>query len=168
MTCQRLWCVSLSAGLKRSLNFSAKKELRGWSRKSRPITHSRVLMGAGLAGRPPCLPHSQVLMGAGWAGRPPYLPHSQVLMGAGLAGRPPCLPHSQVLMGAGWAGWAGRPPCLPHSTMMWLETKLDKQQSLTSSNQWDMPKATGNKNCCQRTIHNGSLQMPVTDGSKKY
>ena len=26
-------------------------------------------MGAGLAGRPPCLPHSQVLMGAGLAGR---------------------------------------------------------------------------------------------------
>ena len=43
-------------------------------------------MGAGLAGRPPCLPHSQGLMGAGLAGRPPCLPHSQVLMGAGLAG----------------------------------------------------------------------------------
>ena len=28
-------------------------------------------MGAGLAGRPPCLPHSQALMGAGLAGRPP-------------------------------------------------------------------------------------------------
>ena len=26
-------------------------------------------MGAGLAGRPPCLPHSQVLMGAGLDGR---------------------------------------------------------------------------------------------------
>ena len=33
-------------------------------------------------------------MGAGLAGRPPCLPHSQVLMGAGLAGRPPCLPQS--------------------------------------------------------------------------
>ena len=30
-------------------------------------------MGAGLAGRPPCLPYSQVLMGAGLAGRPPCL-----------------------------------------------------------------------------------------------
>ena len=75
-------------------------------------THSQVLMGAGLAGRPPCLPHGQVLMGAGLAGRPPCLPHSQTLMGAGLAGRPPCLPYSQVLMGA---GLAGRPPCLPQS-----------------------------------------------------
>ena len=28
-------------------------------------------MGAGLAGRPPCLPHSQALMGAGLAGRTP-------------------------------------------------------------------------------------------------
>ena len=44
-------------------------------------------MGAGLAGRPSCLPHSQVLMGAGLAGRPPCLPHSHVLMGDGLAGR---------------------------------------------------------------------------------
>ena len=51
-------------------------------------------MGAGLAGRPPCLPHSQTLMGAGLAGRPPCLPYSQVLMDAGLAGRPPCLLHS--------------------------------------------------------------------------
>ena len=51
-------------------------------------------MGAGLAGRPPCLPHSQVLMGAGIAGRPPCLQHSQVLMDTGLAGRPPCLPQS--------------------------------------------------------------------------
>ena len=34
----------------------------------RPDYHSQVLMGAGLAGRPPCLPHSQVLMGAGLAG----------------------------------------------------------------------------------------------------
>ena len=51
-------------------------------------------MGAGLAGRPPCLPHSQVLMGS---------MHNQVLMGAELAGRPPCLPHSQVLMVAGLA-----------------------------------------------------------------
>ena len=63
-------------------------------------------MGAGLAGRPPCLPHSQVLMGAGLAGRPPCLPHSQVVMGAGLAVRSPCLPHSQVLMGAGLAGFS--------------------------------------------------------------
>ena len=61
-------------------------------------------MGAGLAGRPPCLPHSQVLIGAGLARRPPCLPHSQVLIGAGLARRPPCLPHSQVLMGAGLSG----------------------------------------------------------------
>ena len=64
---------------------------------------AQVLMGVGLAWRPPCLPHSQVLMGAGLAGRPPCLPHTQVLMGAGLAGRPPCLPHTQVLMGAGLA-----------------------------------------------------------------
>ena len=48
-------------------------------------------MGAGLAGRPPCLPHRHVLMGAGLAGGPPCLPHSQVLMCAGLAGRPPRL-----------------------------------------------------------------------------
>ena len=42
-------------------------------------------MGAGLAGRPPCLPHSQVLLGAGLAGGPPCLPHWQVLMCAELA-----------------------------------------------------------------------------------
>ena len=68
------------------------------------VYHSQVLVGAELAGIPPCLPHSQVRMGAGLAGRPPCLPHSQVLMGAGLAGRPPCLPHNQVLMGAELAG----------------------------------------------------------------
>ena len=62
-----------------------------------PPAQSVSFMGAGLAGRPPCLPHSQVLMGAGLAGRPPCLPHSQILMGAGLAGRPPCLPHSQTI-----------------------------------------------------------------------
>ena len=49
------------------------------------MSHTQVLMGAGLAGRPPCLPHSQALMDAGLAGRPPRLPHSQALMGAGLA-----------------------------------------------------------------------------------
>ena len=32
------------------------------------LNHIQVLMCAGLAGRPPCLPHSQVLMGAGLAG----------------------------------------------------------------------------------------------------
>ena len=60
-------------------------------------------MGAGLAGRPPCLPHSQVLMGAGLDGGPPCLPHSQVLMGAGLAGRPPCLPQSGPY--GCWVSW---------------------------------------------------------------
>ena len=46
-------------------------------------------------------------MGAGLAGRPPCLPHSQTLMGAGLAGRPPCLPHSQARShGGGEGGWA--------------------------------------------------------------
>ena len=60
-------------------------------------------MGAGLAGRPPCLPHSQVLMGAGLAGRPPCLPHSQDLMGAGLAGRPPRLPQSGPY--GCWVSW---------------------------------------------------------------
>ena len=57
-------------------------------------------------------------MGAGLAGRLPCLSHNQGLMEAGLAGRPPCLPQSgpygcwvnletslsttqQVLMGAG-------------------------------------------------------------------
>ena len=53
--------------------------------------HIMVHMGAGLAGRPPCLSHSQALMGAGLAGRPPCLSHSQALMGAGLAVRSPCL-----------------------------------------------------------------------------
>ena len=51
-----------------------------------PVHHSQVLMGAGLAGRPPCLPPSQVLMGAELAGRPPCLPHSQVFIGTGLTG----------------------------------------------------------------------------------
>ena len=50
-------------------------------------------MGAGLAvsWETSLSTHSQVLMGAGLAERPPCLPHSQVLMGAGLAERPPCL-----------------------------------------------------------------------------
>ena len=100
-------------------------------------------MGAGLAGRPPCLPHSQVLMGAGLAGRTslsttqsgPYgcwvswedLPvyHSQVLMGAGLAGRPPCLPHSQVLMGD-WVSWETSllPQSGPYGCWVSWETSL--------------------------------------------
>ena len=94
-------------------------------------------MGAGLAGRPPCLlPHSQVLMGAGLAGRPPCLPQSgpygcwvswetSLSTTVRSSGRPPCLPHSQVLMGAVYhsqvlmgAGLAGRPPCLPHSQVL--------------------------------------------------
>ena len=58
------------------------------------LTHSQTLMGAGLAGGPPCVPHSQALMGVGLAGGPPCGPHSQVLMDAGLAGRPLCLPQS--------------------------------------------------------------------------
>ena len=56
-------------------------------------------MGAGLAR---CLPHSKVLMGAGLAGRP-RLPHSQVLLGAGLAGRPSYLPQSGPY--GCWASW---------------------------------------------------------------
>ena len=44
-------------------------------------------------------------MGAGLAGRPPCLPHSQVLMGAGLAGRPPCLLHSQVFINGYWVSY---------------------------------------------------------------
>ena len=65
-------------------------------------------MGAGLAGRPPCLPHSQVLMGAGLAGRPPCLPHSQVLMGAGLAGETSLSTTQSGPYGC-WVSWGDFP-----------------------------------------------------------
>ena len=88
-------------------------------------------MGAGLAGRPPCLPYSQVLMGAGLAERPPCLPHSQVLMGAGLWGT--SLSTTQSGPYGCWVSW-GDLPVYHHSRVLngcWVsrETSLSTTQS---------------------------------------
>ena len=79
------------------------------------VHNTQVLMGAGLAGRPPCLSQSQVLMGAGLVGRPPCLSQSQVLMGAGLAWIPPYiyLPHSVAYVRTNMYDICGYEPTLP-------------------------------------------------------